>query len=175
MPNMLDMLKEINERKFREKIRALILSNAEYLANIQRGYPTRKAPPHNDWGFPGDNVPMLDELLGDTSLSGLNALHSELTMKPGAAAPAFKPTKNLEGIFSFVQPLMDMFSGLFKGEGGGFFGQIIGMFHKLQVAFDPTVALSKEEIDASKYSELFLEAGKKDKSIHALYRKLTVC
>ena len=140
--------------------------------NIKRGYPTQKAPPHAVWVFPRDDLPMLDELLGDTSLSGLNALHSELTMKPGAAAPAFEPTKNLEGIFSFVQPLMDMFSGFFKGEGGGFFGQIISMFHKLQVAFDPTVALSKEEIDASKYSELFLEAGKKDKSIHALYRKL---
>lgn len=159
-----------NLEKQRNELKRLVLENIAFLARLREKYP------HNpdtsaDWVNEED---LVTYCLKNATEDELASLRAELT---GVAPPRRKETaKQSLGGFSFVQPFIDIITGLFSGEKGGFLGLIMEMFHKIQVAMDPSVPLNADEQAEFEDSDLFVTAGKISdkigKEVNALYRKL---
>ena len=171
MSDVIEQARQAKLKKRREELKKISLLHTIFIANLRvrfPNHPTTNAPWAND-------EELVDYSLKDATESELSYLHTELTGKPNRTVQR-EAANQPQGLGSFIQPLMEIITGLFKGEGGGFFGQLMGMFHKLQVAIDPSIPLNKDEQGEFEHSDLFVFAGKISaeigKEVNVLYRKL---
>ena len=165
---MLDAINEANKKKLLEKILELILKDNELLESIKESKKLKKLN-GDGWEAGDDDCEVLKGHLEAESIDKLKEFEAALTGKP---APKTKATFKLDGMFAGIGQLVEIFTGLFTGAGGGFLGHLMQMFHQFNVSIDPTVALIKQEMDAAVHGKLFFNLGKTNKEINGVYRDL---
>lgn len=119
----------------------------------------------------------LEECLQQEPLEKLCAIYKDVTGDTLYLENKRKAVeKKQEGIFGFFEPIIEIFTKLFSGEGGGFFGQLMEMFQQMNISFNPGADLTAKEKEMSEYSSLFVKVSEKlpdlAKDINHLYRKL---
>lgn len=165
---LLDAINKANKKKLLEKILELILKDNEFLESIKES-KKRKKLNGDGWEAGDDDCEVLKGHLEAESIDKLKEFEAALTGKP---APKTKASFKLDGMFAGIGQLVEIFTGLFTGAGGGFLGKLMQMFHQFNVSIDSNIALIKEEMDASVHGKFFSNLGKTNKEINGVYRDL---
>lgn len=165
---ILDAINKANKTKLIEKILELVLKNNELLESIKER-KKRKKLNGDGWEAGDDDCEVLKGHLEAESIDKLKEFEAALTSKP---APKTKASFKLDGMFAGIGQLVEIFTGLFTGAGGGFLGKLMQMFHQFNVSIDSNIALIKEEMDASVHGKFFSNLGKTNKEINGVYRDL---